>query len=93
MNRGLKLSVPPPDLWGAERRWRFNQSPAANDFINHTYAMNLHKHSEEGVQRTSGLVNTWTRGDWGDWCARRGHGSSTPFPHTLPYASLPSGHS
>ena len=31
---------------------------------------------------------TWRFGDSGAW---RGHGSSVPFPHTLPYASLPSG--
>ena len=36
----------------------------------------------------SGLVNTWRFGDSG---ALREHGSFTPFPHILPYASLPSG--
>lgn len=31
----LKLSVPPPDLWGGERGWGLKQLPLANDFISH----------------------------------------------------------
>ena len=35
--RGMKLSVPPPDLLGGERSW----SSMANDLINHVYVMLL----------------------------------------------------
>lgn len=28
---------------------------------------------------------------WGQWYTCRGHGKSELFPHTLPYAFLPSG--
>ena len=33
--RGLKLSVPPTDTWGGEKGLRLNQSPLANDLVNH----------------------------------------------------------
>ena len=29
-------------------------------------------------------------GIWGEWYPQRGHGTSSPFPHTLPYVFLPS---
>ena len=38
--RGLKLSVPPPDLLRGKRGWRLNLLPTANDLINYAYIMN-----------------------------------------------------
>ena len=35
--RGLALSFQTPNLWGGERSWRLNQSPVANELINHAY--------------------------------------------------------
>lgn len=48
------------------------------------------KTQKDGVQRASGLVNTWM---FGESVMLREHGSSVPCPHTLPCTSLPSGHS
>ena len=36
INRGLDLSVPPPDFWGGER---LSQSPMTSGLINHAYVM------------------------------------------------------
>lgn len=57
-NRGMELSVPFPDFWGQEWGYRVNQSPKANNLINHSYAMKPYrKTQEEGAQRASSLVN------------------------------------
>ena len=38
-NKGLELSVPPPNVQGSERGWKLNQLPMANDLIHHAFAM------------------------------------------------------
>ena len=48
------------------------------------------KPKRDRFQRVSMLVTVEI---WGEWCARKKHGSSTSFPRTLPYTSLPSGYS
>ena len=51
------------------------------------------KTQKDGVQRASGLVDTWRSGENGALPEGLDAPSSTPFPLTLRYASLPSGSS
>lgn len=54
--KGLKLSVPPLDLWGGERGWRPSsrvQSPIASDLIKQAYTVRPPQHPTSGVWRAS----------------------------------------
>lgn len=55
-----------------------------------TMLWSLHKNPRgQGFQRASKSVNTWKSGKSGT--PGQGMEAPQPFPHTLPYASLPSG--
>lgn len=50
MIRELELSVPPPDLWGEETDWRWNQTSMTSDLINHALCNEASiKTHEDGV--------------------------------------------
>lgn len=48
-------------LQGGERGWNLNQSPTANELIDHAYV--VRPTQKEGLQRTSRLMNTWRFGE------------------------------
>ena len=83
INRGLKLSVPPP-LTLRKRRGGHVQSPVASDFIKHTYVMEFPLKPQ---RRGFGVLPHWcTHEDL--WRVQRGHISFMPFPHNLGFACL-----
>lgn len=81
--KGLKLSVPLPDLWGGGMSCKLYWSPMANDLISRVSVMKPGK-IPEGQDLESFRV--------GEHLAiRREHESSIPFSGTLPSTSLPCG--
>ena len=60
-----------------------NQLPMANDLINHHTMKPPLKTPEDRVWKAEHLRFGESGLPW------RGHGSSVPLPHTLPYAAVP----